>query len=62
MCRLAGVKEATPHALRHSRVSEYVSRGVSIWDTAKRVGMSPLMVERVYGHLQPGWQEDSERT
>lgn len=58
MCRSAEVKEATPHALRHTRVSEYVSGGISIWDTAKRVGMSPLMVERVYGHLQPGWQED----
>lgn len=58
MCKQAKVKGATPHALRHTRVSELLSSGVSIWDTAKRVGMSPLMVERVYGHLVPGWQED----
>lgn len=58
-CKRAGVKNAPPHVLRHTRVSELLANGVSIWDTAKSVGMSALMVERVYGHIMPGWQEEA---
>jgi len=58
-CKRAGVKEASPHVLRHTRVSELLKRGVSVWEVASSVGMSVAMIEQVYGHLMPGWQEDS---
>lgn len=58
-CKRAGVKDASPHVLRHTRVSELLKRGVSVWEVASSVGMSVAMIEQVYGHLMPGWQEDS---
>jgi len=58
-CKRAKVKDATPHALRHTRVSEWLAAGVSVWEVSRRVGMSVAIVERVYGHLVPGWQEDA---
>lgn len=58
-CKRAGVKDATPHVLRHTRVSELLLKGVSVWEVAQSVGMSVEMIEQVYGHLVPGWQEDA---
>lgn len=50
-------KDVTPHVLRHSRVTHLLKNGISIWDTAKSVGMTAEMVERVYGHHHPDWQK-----
>lgn len=54
-------KDVTPHVLRHSRVTHLLKNGISIWDTAKAVGMTAEMVERVYGHHHPDWQKGSSQ-
>jgi integrase len=53
--------DVTPHVLRHSRVTHLLKNRVSIWDTAKSVGMTAEMVERVYGHHHPDWQTDASK-
>lgn len=45
--------KVTPHVLRHTCATWLMQRGVSVWDTAKFLGMTPQMVERVYGHHSP---------
>lgn len=51
---LAGLgDDVTPHTLRHTAVTWLLRSGVSIWETAGFVGMSPEMVQRVYGHHSP---------
>lgn len=54
-------KDVTPHVLRHSRATHLMKAGVSIWDTAKSLGMTAEMVERVYGHHHPDWQKDASQ-
>ncbi|ODN69229.1 tyrosine-type recombinase/integrase [Methylobrevis pamukkalensis] len=48
--------DVTPHVLRHTCVTWMMINGVSIWDAAHYVGMSPAMVETVYGHHHPDYQ------
>jgi integrase len=45
------LSEATPHTLRHTAVTWLVTKGLPLADVGAWVGMSPEMVERVYGHL-----------
>lgn len=42
--------EATPHTLRHSRVTHLLEAGVDIWSVAKLVGDRVQTIDRVYGH------------
>ncbi|MDR3496254.1 MAG: tyrosine-type recombinase/integrase [Ancalomicrobiaceae bacterium] len=48
-------KHVTPHTLRHTAVTWLMQLGVSIWDAAGFVGMSPEMVEKNYGHHHPDY-------
>ncbi|WP_248305074.1 tyrosine-type recombinase/integrase [Devosia sp. FKR38] len=51
---LAGLsKDVTPHTLRHTAATWLMQNGVSIWEAAGYLGMSPEMVERTYGHHHP---------
>lgn len=43
----------TPHTLRHTAATWLMQAGVPIWEAAGFLGMSPAMVERVYGHHHP---------
>jgi integrase len=49
----------TPHLLRHTAATWLVQRGVSTWDAAGLLGMSPEMIERVYGHHHPDFQANA---
>ena len=50
-CQRAGLgPDVTPHVLRHTCVTWLLQRGWSVWDVAGYVGMSPAIVENVYGH------------
>ncbi|MBI5119817.1 MAG: site-specific integrase [Rhodospirillales bacterium] len=51
--RAAGLRDVTPHTLRHTAVTWLVQGGVSLWEVAQWVGMSVEMIERVYGHHAP---------
>jgi integrase len=46
----AGLKDVTPHVLRHTAVTWQLQEGVSAWDVGEFVGMDVEMVQQVYGH------------
>jgi integrase len=51
---LSGIKgKVTPHTLRHTAATWRMQAGVPIWETAGFLGMSPDMVEHIYGHHHP---------
>ena len=47
--------DITPHTLRHTAVTWLLQAGVSYYETGGFVGMSPQMVEKVYGHHHPDY-------
>lgn len=53
--------EITPHYLRHTAATWLMQRGVSIWDAAAYTGMTASVLEKHYGHHQPGYQERARR-
>jgi integrase len=54
--KLAGLwGRVTPHTLRHTAATWVMQRGVSIWQAAGYLGMSPQMIERTYGHHHPDY-------
>ncbi|OAI30553.1 hypothetical protein A1351_08610 [Methylosinus sp. R-45379] len=46
-------RTVTPHTLRHTCVTWLIQRGRPIFEVARFVGMTPQMVEDVYGHHAP---------
>jgi integrase len=55
--QLAGLStedgKIVPHTLRHTAATWLMQRGVSIWQAAGYLGMSPETLARVYGHHSP---------
>lgn len=51
--RRAGLRGITPHVLRHTVVTWQLQAGVPVWEVAQFVGMTPDMVQNVYGHYHP---------
>jgi len=47
-----------PHVLRHTRATNMMKQGKDPWESAKALGMSLTMLEKVYGHHHPDWQKD----
>ncbi len=43
----------TPHTLRHTAATWLMQAGVPVWEAAGFLGMSPVMIERTYGHHHP---------
>jgi len=43
----------TPHVLRHTAATWLMQAGVEIWEAAGFLGMSPEILEKVYGHHSP---------
>jgi integrase len=55
--RLAGLSgNVTPHVLRHTRATWLMQAGVPLWEAAGSLGMSPRILETVYGHHAPEHQ------
>jgi len=54
--KAAGLKDVTPHTLRHTRATWLVQDGVPLWEVAGALGMTVEMLERVYGHHSPDFQ------
>jgi integrase len=52
-CRRAGLAGVSPHVLRHTCATWLMQRGVKLWEAAGFLGMTPEMLERVYGHHHP---------
>lgn len=53
-CARAGLKDVTPHVMRHTAVTWALQSGLSVWDVAGFAGMTAQMVETVYGHFSEG--------
>jgi integrase len=51
-------RHVTPHILRHTAATWAMQAGANIWDAAGYLGMSPEVLERVYGHHHPDFQTD----
>ena len=48
------------HGLRHTFASDYIMRGGGLFDLCKICGWTDYaMVERVYGHLSPGYLQEA---
>ncbi|MFC5587598.1 tyrosine-type recombinase/integrase [Sporosarcina soli] len=46
----SGIKRITPHGLRHTHATIMISKGVPLQTVADRLGNTPEMILRVYGH------------
>ncbi|CAO4172335.1 site-specific integrase [Methylorubrum populi] len=49
--------DVTPHTLRHTCATWMMQAGVDLWQAAAFLGMTVQMLEKVYGHHRPDFQE-----
>lgn len=57
--KAAGIdRHITPHICRHTAATWAMQQGADIWEAAGYLGMSPELLERVYGHHHPDFQSD----
>jgi len=54
-CRRVGLKDVTPHTLRHTCATWLMQRRVPIWEAAGFLAMSEETLQRVYGHHHPDY-------
>jgi integrase len=50
--------DVIPHALRHTAATWLMQIGIELWVAAGALGMSVKMLEEVYGHHHPDYQEE----
>lgn len=53
----AGISDVTPHTLRHTAATWLMQNGADIWEAAGYLGMTPQVLETVYGHHHPDHQQ-----
>jgi integrase len=51
--RRAGLRDVSPHVLRHTCATWLMQAGVPLWEAAGFLGMTRETLERVYGHHHP---------
>ena len=56
-CKIANLSDVTPHTLRHTRATWGMQAGVSVWELAGFLGMTPDTLEKVYGHHHLDFQK-----
>jgi integrase len=52
-------RDVIPHTMRHSRATWLMQRGVPIWEASAALGMTPTMLQEVYGHHHPDFQKEA---
>jgi integrase len=52
----AQLKDVTPHTLRHTRATWLMQAGISIWEAAGALGMTPDTLQSTYGKHHPDFQ------
>jgi integrase len=58
----AGLKDVTPHTLRHTAATWMAQKGVSLWQIAGFLGhSSTAMIEQTYGHHSPDHLAEAAR-
>ena len=53
VAKAAGLDDVHPHILRHTCATWLMQQGTDIWAASGFLGMSPAIIERVYGHHHP---------
>jgi integrase len=56
-CKAAKLKGVSPHTLRHTRATWLMQAGIDIWEAAGALGMTPAMLQNVYGKHHPDFQK-----
>lgn len=49
--KASGIKEITVHGLRHTHATILLNRNANVKAIAERLGNTPDMIYRIYGHL-----------
>jgi integrase len=49
----AGLTRVTPHTLRHTAITWALQGGATVWEASGFFGVSPAIVQKVYGHHCP---------
>lgn len=57
--RRANLLDVTPHTMRHTRATWLMQAGVGMWEAAGHLGMTPRVLETVYGHHAPDFQDNA---
>ncbi|WP_342538387.1 tyrosine-type recombinase/integrase [Sporosarcina sp. FSL K6-1540] len=57
-----GMKSITPHGLRHTHATIMLSKGIPLQTIADRLGNTPMMILRVYGHSLKELEIESVKT
>ena len=57
LIRLAGIKHAAIHTMRHTFASHLVMKGVSIRTVQELLGHSSIRVTEMYSHLSTGFKK-----
>jgi len=55
----ADLPDVTPHTMRHTRATWLMQAGVDIWEAAGHLGMTTTVLENVYGHHAPDFQDNA---
>lgn len=55
-CARAGLKDVTPHTLRHTCATWLMQHRVDKWEVCGFLGMTMETLERIYGHHHPDFQ------
>lgn len=55
-CKEAGIVDASPHTLRHTRATWLMQEGIDLWEAAGHLGMSVRVLENTYGKHHPDFQ------
>ena len=58
-CKRAGIKDATPHTLKHTAVTWAMQKGVDKWQAAGFFGTTYETLERNYAHHHPDFQREA---
>lgn len=58
-CAAAGLPGITPHVMRHTRATWLVQAGIPLWEAAGHLGMTVQILEQVYGHHSPKFQQSA---
>ncbi|WP_299949117.1 tyrosine-type recombinase/integrase [uncultured Ruegeria sp.] len=59
--RRAGLKDVTPHTLKHTAITWALQNGASTWDAAGFFSTSVETIEKIYGHHSPEHQATALR-
>jgi integrase len=51
--------KVVPHCLRHSCATWLMQSGIDTWEAAGYLGMTAEVLERVYGHHSPKFQQNA---